>query len=200
MPPLPAISYTTSFWDGVYASAFGSILAFSLAIFWDAWKARRADKKRDEAVVTGLRHELEANLHVATENARTLTEEVDAMAAGQAIADSLSPFDMSMRTFVAIGIPSCFKQSAEAFGKYRAVVLAATQLNEDFRSRQAYKDGYHHPHGDPAPLLRQLRAVDGMLLTRIEELQLLMTELQALIAVKPCIVVRALGLGARAGS
>ncbi|MDK3025448.1 hypothetical protein QO239_22885 [Cupriavidus taiwanensis] len=182
MSTLPPIQGSAGFWDGFYAGIFAAMFAFALAVAWDFWKSWRADKKRDETVVTGLRHELEANVQIATENARTLTEEVDALAGGQTIVDALSPFDTSMRAFVAIGIPSCFKQSAEAFDRYRKVVLIATQLNEDFRSRQAYKDGYHHPNGDPAPLRRRLAAVDAMLLGRITELQQLMTELKTLLA------------------
>ena len=175
---MPSIPTTPDFWSGFYAGVFASIIAFALAVFWDIWKSWRADEKRDKAVITGIQHQLEDNIRIAAENAQTLNEEIGALKDGQIVAHSLAPFDMSMRALVAVGIPSCFTRDAEAFDKFRKIVFSTNQLNEDFRSRQAYKDGYQHPKGDPYYLLRRLGQLDPSLLNRINELQAVMADLR----------------------
>ena len=131
LPP----EYIGGFVSGVLAT----LLGFGLTIIWDSIKYYRDRKKKDEAILSTLHHEIQGNIDILRRNKELVNNELESLKSRKYYITPLSPLHESMWRIIGINMPKKLVDSPELLEKLRIATQDTMHAIEVMESREGYR-------------------------------------------------------------
>ena len=126
---------------GFISGVAATLVGFVLTMLWDIYKYRRDIAQRDESVVRVVRHDLEENRQLATENKSMLVQELEGIDKKKGLL--VRPLLLMKTGFwdlLKANLPKPFVRNGELLEGIQSLSLLCAHINEEIRSRQNYKN------------------------------------------------------------
>ena len=131
LPP----EYIGGFLTGVIAT----LLGFGLTIIWDTIKYIRDRRKRDNAILSALRHEMQGNIDILRGIKKLLDDEIGILKDKKSYVTPLQPLHESMWRIIALNMPKKFYDKPDLLEALRVTTQDVMHIIEIINSRENYR-------------------------------------------------------------
>jgi hypothetical protein len=114
------------------------VFAFGLATLGAWYRDRRTRQRRDEAVVTALRAEVQVLKPTAQNDLNLVRDELKLLPGGQTIDNPLDPLGSAFFELVRVDPPKSISEDADLLLGLRDIARRTGQVDEMIRAREAF--------------------------------------------------------------
>jgi len=128
-------------WVSGFISGVGAtLIGFLCTILWDVYKYRRDIDQRDRAIINYVKHDLEENRNLATENKSMLMNELEIIDQGKELVRPLLLMKTGFWDLLKANLPKKIINNSDLLENIQGLSLLGGHINEEIRSRQNYKN------------------------------------------------------------